>query len=67
MIEFTDAFGRHTIFDFTVSPHKNRIGFVIRKERQSIAESIEVDVARQIVAELQEIINQIETNNQKEN
>ncbi len=60
MIEFIDAFGRQTLFDFTISPHKNRIGFVIRKERQSIAESIEVDVARQIVSELQEIIGQID-------
>ena len=65
MIDFVDAFGRQTFFDFTVSPHKNRIGFVIRKERQSIAESLDVNVAKKIIDELQFIIKQIEESGEK--
>jgi hypothetical protein len=66
MIEFIDPFGRNTIFEFSIAPIKNRIGFVIRKERQSVYESLDINVAKLIMLELQFIIKQMEENNDKE-
>ncbi len=60
MIEFTDPFGRQTFFEFTIAPHNKRISFAMRKERQSIYESLELQKVKDMVAELTEIIKQVE-------
>lgn len=62
MTEYIDQFGRKTIIDVTVHWNGN-IGFVMRKDRQSIAEAWEVKVVKQIVEDIQRAMKQIEENN----
>jgi len=63
MIKFTDPFERQTIIEVLPSPHNQRIGFVLRKERQSIYESWDLDTAKKLTEELKEIIQLLENNN----
>lgn len=62
MIEFIDPFGRQTLFEFTISAYNKRISFAMRKERQSIYESIELNTAKDMIRELQIAIQVLESN-----
>ncbi len=60
MIEFTDPFGRLTNIEILISLYNKRIGFVIRKERQSIYESWDVKTVESLILELQAAIKQLD-------
>lgn len=60
MIEYTDPFGRHTILDISVTPYNKRIGLVIKKERQSIHESLDIQIVNQLINNLQKAIKQLD-------
>jgi len=60
MIEYTDAFGRVTIIEALPSEYNKRLSLVIRKERQAIYESIELDIAKTLLEELRRSIRIIE-------
>ncbi len=62
MIEFTDPFGRMTILEILISNHNKRVGFVIRKERQSFYESWDLKTVNALVDELQTTIRILEEN-----
>jgi hypothetical protein len=59
MIKFIDPFGRETIFDISITPYNKRIGFVIKKERQSIHESLDVQTVQALINNLQEAVKQL--------
>lgn len=52
MTRYTDPFGRETILEISNCVWNNRISFVLRKERQSVAESIDIITAESIVNDL---------------
>ena len=56
MIEYIDCFGRKTIIDILPSTFNNRISFIVRKERQSVYESWDIETAKKILNELQQSI-----------
>lgn len=60
MIKFTDPFGRLTLVEVLPSSFNKRIGFQIRRERQSIAESFDLETARAIRDRMNEVIAEIE-------
>ncbi len=60
MIEFNDPFGRVTLIEILISEYNGRIGFVIRKERQSIYESWDLATSRSLVNSLQNAIKTLE-------
>lgn len=60
MIKYQDPFGRETIIEVLPSTFNNRVSFVIRKERQSVYESWDVETAKTILTELQQAIKQVE-------
>ncbi len=60
MIEFTDPFGRITILETLISTHNKRVGFVIRKERQSLYESWDLKTVKALVDDLQTTIRILE-------
>lgn len=67
MAKYTDPFERGTMIEFLPSFYNERVGFVIRKERQSIFESWDLATAKKISEELQTIIQMLEENDDKSN
>ena len=59
MIEFIDPFGRLTILDISITLYNKRIGFVIKKERQSIHESWDIKTVQALINNLQEAVKQL--------
>jgi len=62
MTDYIDPFGRNTIVEVLPATYNNRISFVVRKERQSVYESWNLDVARCVLDDLQEAIKILEGN-----
>lgn len=60
MIKFTDPFGRLTIVEVLPSSFNKRVGFQIRRERQSIAESFDLETAKALRDLLSGVIIEIE-------
>lgn len=60
MINFEDAFGRNTMIEILPTPYNKRIGIVIRKERQTIYESMGLELAKKLAEELQTTIRMME-------
>lgn len=60
MIRYTDSFGRETIVEILPSHYNGRLSMVTRKERQTIYESWEIDVARKFADELMKAIQMVE-------
>lgn len=65
MTRYVDAFGRETFIEISTYVWTDRIGFVIKKERQSVAESIDINTAQSIVCDLQEAIETVIKNKEK--
>ena len=66
MIKFVDSFGRQTIIEILPSTYNNRASLIIRKERQTIYESLEVKSLEQIRDNICDVIIKLEKNNDKE-
>ena len=67
MIEFVDPFGRPTIIEMTITLYNQRAGFVIRKERQSIYESWDLETLDAVIDQLIKVKQQLkDVNNDKE-
>ena len=60
MVKYIDSFGRETLVEILSTAYNKRIGFVLRKERQSIYDSWDLGTARKIVEDLQVAIQIIE-------
>lgn len=60
MANYIDSFGRETLVEVLPSQYNKRIGFVTRKERQSLYESWDLETAKKIVEDLQIAIQIIE-------
>lgn len=60
MIRYTDSFGRETIVEILPSHYNGRLSMVTRKERQTIYESWEIEVAKKFATELQQAIQAAE-------
>lgn len=54
MITYQDPFGRETIIEILPSTFNKCVSFVIRKERQTIYESWDMETANKILTELQQ-------------
>lgn len=63
MAKYIDSFGRETLIEVLPSFYNKRIGFIIRKERQSIAESWDINTARLVAEELMNVIQMMEREN----
>lgn len=63
MAKYIDSFGRETLTETTPSFFNKRISFVIRKERQSIYESWDINTAKLIAEELMNVIQMMEREN----
>lgn len=60
MIRYTDSFGREPIVEILPSHYNGRLSMVTRKERQTIYESWEIEVAKKFATELQQAIQAAE-------
>lgn len=60
MIKYIDPFQRETIIDILPSLHNDRVGFVVRKERQSVYESWTISTTNEVIAQLRASIKDIE-------
>lgn len=60
MIKYRDSFERETIVDVVPSKHNKRIVFAVRKERQTLYESLELPAAKAFVEQLTIAINEVE-------
>lgn len=60
MIRYTDSFGRETIVEILPSHYNGRLSMVTRKERQTIYESWDMEVAKKFATELQQAIQMVE-------
>lgn len=65
MIKIIDPFGKEVILEVVPSIFNNRVGFVTRRERQSIYESWDIETAKKIIEALQSTINILEEHNGK--
>lgn len=63
MAKYIDSFGRETLIEVLPSFYNKRIGFIIRKERQSIAESWDINTAKLVAEELMNVIQMMEREN----
>lgn len=63
MAKYIDSFGRETLIEVLPSFYNKRIGFIIRKERQSIAESWDISTAKLVAEELMNVIQMMEREN----
>lgn len=59
MINYADSFGRDTIVEIRACPWNKSVGYVIRKERQSVAESWDLATAEKIALELTKTIQRL--------
>ena len=63
MIEFIDAFGRKTIIEVLALPFNKSARFVIRRERQTIFESLSLGQLYDLKGLINDAILNIEENN----
>lgn len=61
MINYTDSFGRDVVLESLPSIHNKRIGFIIRRERQSLYESWDLETAKKVLEELEKTIQILES------
>ena len=66
MIEFIDAFGRQSIIEVIPSYWNKRASIVIKKERQTIYESISLEDLKKLSVFVKSAITNLEENNDKE-
>lgn len=59
MIRFQDPFSRDTIVEVLPSKHNASVVMVVRKERQTIYESYEIECAEKLVENLTKAINEV--------
>lgn len=59
MIRYQDPFGRDTIVEVLPAKHNGRIIMAVRKERQTIYESYEIECAEKLVENLTRAINEV--------
>jgi len=62
MTRYIDPFGRETFIEISNCVWNNRISFVLRKERQSVAESIDIETAESIINDLKRAVDEAKAN-----
>lgn len=57
MTKYIDPFGRETLVEISNQVWSKKIHFIIRKERQSVAEAFDIETAESLIKDLQEAID----------
>lgn len=62
MIKYTDPFGRETLVEISNQVWCKKIGFTIRKDRQTVAEAWDIETVESLIKDLWEAVKTAKEN-----